>query len=223
MLNWNTEIANVTQVGLSMPKFYARACVVNLPNDKREDGTVDFSHASTQYEVGDKLLFIPFTKWDREEFEQAGEGNVGSIFTVAEITGPGFYKFTEGTPSDAMYFVVKFVYNDDPVNKLTQYIALVPITIEMIKERHDKLRALGLKQPGWYRYRRIEREEPLTPITYCELVVSMKNFHSPEGGVATAGDMFQAVPGSEVTEEGMMVFKDNIGSADDNDGSIILS
>lgn len=222
MLNWNNKISNITQVALSQPKAYARACVINLPKDKREDGTIDFSHASTQYEVGDRLMFIKFDKWDRETFEQAGEDNVGVEFEVTQISGPGYYQLS-GDPGEGMFFVVKMLYNDDPVNKLTEYIALVPITVEMIEKNHDKLRPLGLKQPGWYRYRRIEREEPLTPITYCELVISMKNFHSPDGEIATAGDTFVAVPDHGDPAEGMMVFKDNVGPEDDNDGSIILS
>lgn len=221
MLNWNTKISNVTEVALSMPKAYARACVVNLPKDKREDGSIDFTHASTQFEVGDKVMFVPFDSWDRESFEQAGEGNVGMIFTVKEITGTGFYTFKEGTPTDHQYFVIKFAYNDNPIEKTTSYVALVPITVEMLNARKADLRKIGLKQPGWYRYRRIEREEPLTPIILCELVVSLKNFHSPQG--AASGDVFQPVPDAETTEDGMMVFKDNVGPEDDQDGSIVLS
>ncbi len=203
---WDTKIGNETEVAASMPKWYARTTVVDLARATTEDGYLDLSKASTSYEVGDKLMFIPC-----KDLDQALIDNAGLIFTVSEVTVSGKYKFAEGSVgSEGVFFIVKFMRNENL--EVQEQQALVPITIEMIEEDRKgdhKLRKLGLRQPGWYRWQLIDRgDRPAKVIS--NLLVSLKSFHSPDGTSGDAGETFQ--PGVGLAEtDGQIVFDGDQG------------
>jgi len=194
---WGDQIANNTQLAASMPKWYARTAVVNLETAKTEDGFLDMAKAPT-YTVGEKVMFIACN-----DFEQALEDNTGLVYTISEVTPNNKVKFAEGMPEGSgVFFVVKFMKNSgwslDNVNLAAdEDMAMVPVTSDMLANQGEKLAALGLKSPGWYRWRRVTRvraeTEPKTYKTICELVVSMKGFKSPKPGSAS-GETFQPDP-----------------------------
>ncbi len=209
---WDTQIGNATEIAASMPKWYARTTVIDLKRATLEDGSIDFSKASAQYQVGDVLMFIPCN-----DFDKALVDNKGAQFTVTEVTPDMHYKFAEKPASEGVFFVVKFMYNEH--FEASDKFAMVPVTIEMIendrKTEDKKLRNLGLKQPGWYKWRMVDRSSSKrSPMISAELSVSIKRFHSPDGTSSDAGETFQPVPGAGV-EEGQLIF-------DPVDGSITL-
>lgn len=207
---WNTSIGNATEIAASMPHWYARTTVIDLKRATLEDGSLDFSEASTQFVEGDKVMFIPCN-----DFDNVLVDNKGLVFTVATVSPSMHYTFEEGSVGkEGLFFVVKFMYN----KHLTpgSEVAMVPVTLEMIdndRKTTKVLRSVGLKQPGWYRWRSVDRKER-DPMITCELLVSVKNFHSPDGTSGDAGESFQPGQGLDPSD-GQLIF-------DPVDGSITL-
>lgn len=207
---WNTSIGNATEIAASMPHWYARTTVIDLKRATLEDGSLDFSKASTQFVKGDKVMFIPCN-----DFEKVLVDNKGLVFTVASVSPSMHYTFEEGkVGEEGLFFVVKFMYNEHLTSG--SEVAMVPVTLEMIdndRKTTKALRSVGLKQPGWYRWRSVDRQER-DPMITCELLVSIKKFHSPDGTSGDAGETFQPGPGLNPSD-GQMIF-------DPVDGSITL-
>lgn len=207
---WNTSIGNATEIAASMPHWYARTTVIDLKRATLEDGSLDFSKASTQFVEGDKVMFIPCN-----DFDNVLVDNKGLVFTVATVSPSMHYTFEEGSVGkEGLFFVVKFMYN----KHLTpgSEVAMVPVTLEMVdndRKTTKVLRSVGLKQPGWYRWRSVDRKER-DPMITCELLVSVKNFHSPDGTSGDAGESFQPGQGLDPSD-GQLIF-------DPVDGSITL-
>ena len=193
---WGKDIDNDTMIAANSPKAYARTtAVVDLKKATNEDGTINFKKIASQYQVGDKLMFIAAD--DQEKLEDVLKNNKGLIFTIEKIEN-GNYTFAEGTPEgEGVYFIV--LWRSNPGYTADQAIAMVPVTIEMLQKQQDKkLRLLGLKSPGWYRWRQttaLPEKENRHPIIYAELVVSMKNFHTPTV-TGISADTFQ--PSTEI-------------------------
>lgn len=207
---WNTSIGNATEIAVSMPHWYARTTVIDLKRATLEDGSLDFSKASTQFVKGDKVMFVPCNDFDKVLVD-----NKGLVFTVATVTPSMHYTFEEGkVGEEGLFFVVKFIYNEHLTPGAE--VAMVPVTLEMIdndRKTTKALRAVGLKQPGWYRWRSVDRQEH-DPMITCELLVSIKKFHSPAGTSSDAGETFQPGPGLDPSD-GQLIF-------DPVDGSITL-
>lgn len=212
--SWGKDIANDTQFAASMPKWYARTGVVNLDTAKLEDGFLDMSRAPT-YEVGDKLMFIVANKIDESDLEQALHDNSGMIYTISEVKGVNKIKFEQGEVSGSgLHIVCLFRKNEELA--VDQDEALVPVTLEMIAaddaDLEHPLAKKGLQSPGWYRWRMITKVRPgaETPSykIISQLLVSMKNFHSPDGTTGDAGETFQPGTGDNVGD-GELTFDDN--------------
>lgn len=204
---WNTSIGNATEIAASMPHWYARTTVIDLKRATLEDGSLDFSKASTQFVKGDKVMFVPCNDFDKVLVD-----NKGLVFTVATVTPSMHYTFEEGkVGEEGLFFVVKFIYNEHLTPGAE--VAMVPVTLEMIdndRKTTKALRAVGLKQPGWYRWRSVDRQER-DPMVTCELLVSIKKFHSPAGTSSDAGETFQPGPGLDPSD-GQLIFDPVDGS-----------
>ena len=196
---YDKQIANDTQLAASMPKWYARTTVVDFARAK--DGEYLDLSRGTSYQVGDRLMFIQCNN-----FEQALTDDLGQVYTVSEATASGRYKFEQGIPAidSGLYFVILFLENKDHAADVRE--ALIPVTIEMIdQDRKDEthpLRAIGLKQPGWYRWRSVSRTDR-DPMITCELLVSMKGFHSPDSTSTDSGEAFDPDLGGTPDDSGI--------------------
>lgn len=212
---WDKVIGNQTEIVASMPHWYARVTVVDLKRAKLEDGMFDFSKASTHFVKGDEVMFIPCNN-----FDQALIDSKGQVFKVKDVTPDMHYSFEQSMNEDflngGLMFVVKYMYKEHLTHD--EKFAMVPVTIEMInhdRETTKQLREAGLKQPGWYKWRSVDRtDSKRAPMISCELVVSIKKFHSPDGTSSDAGETFQPDAGLD-PKDGVLVF-------DPVDGSITL-
>ena len=215
---WGRDIDNNTMIAANSPKAYARTtAVVDLKAATNEDGTINFKKIASQYQVGDKLMFIAAES--QEALEDALTNNKGLVYTIEKIEN-GNYTFAEGTPSgEGKYFIV--LWRNNPAHDPDQAIALVPITIEMLQNQEDKkLRKLGFRTPGWYRWKMTTaKPDGRQPIIYAEVAVAMKNFHTPEVSGLSA-DTFQ--PSNEVDPATGEKTSEMVFSHGDNADGIVL-
>lgn len=95
---WNTSIGNATEIAASMPHWYARTTVIDLKRATLEDGSLDFSKASTQFVEGDKVMFIPCN-----DFDNVLVDSKGLVFTVATVSPSMHYTFEKGSVGKKVY------------------------------------------------------------------------------------------------------------------------
>ena len=207
MSSWNKLIGDQSERALSAPTWYARRAVIEdiaEAIDGEDSKKVKLGGHGTTFELGDSLIAFSI-----ENGKVVTPGKVVIVKEVKDLV----YTLEGEFPTTGKVMFVKFMDKSELVanKKGDLSYCLLPVTQQMLAEdkQSKTLRKLGIKSPGWYKWRQVlaldEKGAETTRVahTVAQLLVSMKGFKEGTAFVPAELGRFDKDGEIEFTPEGI--------------------